>query len=157
MTHQLTEKVALVTGGARGLGRAIASTFAEHGAAVALVDLDQAGTAETAQLVRSHGTRCCEIIADLTQRGAAADAVRRTVAELGRLDILVNNAGMASVQPFLDIAEDEWDKVFAVNVRGTLAMLLAAAPVMKEQGGGRIINITCVSDGAPQLYGILCQ
>lgn len=142
MTQQLNGRVALITGGARGLGQAIAYTLADHGAAIALVDLDKQGTAETAAEIRARGLGCCEIIADLTRAGASDSAVRQTVAELGRLDIVVNNAGVASVQRFLEITEAEWDKVFAVNVRGTLAMMLAAAKYMKDNGGGRIINIT---------------
>jgi len=142
MTRLLEGRVALVTGSATGLGQAIASTLAEQGAAIALLDLDQAGMVATAKLVRDRGRPCCELLVNLTQRGAAQEAVQRTVKVLGRLDILVNNAGTASVQPLLEATEEEWDKVFAVNVRGLFCMLQAAANYMKNHGGGRIINIT---------------
>jgi NAD(P)-dependent dehydrogenase (short-subunit alcohol dehydrogenase family) len=142
MTQSLNGRVALVTGGARGLGQAIVSALAGQGAAIAVLDLDQAGLDITAKLVRDGGSRCCPLLLDLAQRGSAREAVLRVVKELGRLDILVNNAGTASVQPLLEASEEEWDKVFAVNVRGLFSMLQAAATYMKDHGGGRIINIT---------------
>jgi NAD(P)-dependent dehydrogenase (short-subunit alcohol dehydrogenase family) len=109
---------------------------------IALVDLDATGMSATARQVRSHGVRCCEITANLTDPGAAGEAVQRTLTELGQLDVLVNNAGTASVVPLLNVTVQEWDKVFAVNVTGTLTMLQAAARHMKDHGGGRIVNIT---------------
>lgn len=136
------ERIALVTGGAQGLGRLLAVKLAQRGNHVSLLDRDKAGMAETARQVRSHGVSCCEILTDLTEPQGASEAVQRTVTALGGLDALINNAGTASVQPLLEITAQEWDKVFAVNVRGTLMMLQAAARHMKGHGGGRIVNIT---------------
>jgi NAD(P)-dependent dehydrogenase (short-subunit alcohol dehydrogenase family) len=124
------------------LGQALAVRFAERGTSCALLDLDASGMAKTARHVRAYGVPCCEIRADLTDREVVVEAIKRTVTELGRLDVLVNNAGTASVQAFLEITAPEWDKVFAVNVSGTLAMMQAAARHMKDHGGGRIVNIT---------------
>jgi NAD(P)-dependent dehydrogenase (short-subunit alcohol dehydrogenase family) len=138
----LQDCVALITGAAKGLGQVLALKLAERGISVALLDLNQVGLAETAHQVRGCGVPCCEIVADLTSPREAGEAVRRTVTELGGLDVLVNNAGTASVQPLLEITLQEWDRVFAVNVGGTLAMLQAAAQFMRPHGGGRIINIT---------------
>jgi NAD(P)-dependent dehydrogenase (short-subunit alcohol dehydrogenase family) len=142
MTQRSQDRVALITGAAKGLGRALSLRLADRGALIALVDCDATGMTETARQVRARGVRCCEIMANITDAATAAQAVQRTVAELGRLDVLVNNAGTASVQPLLDVTALEWDKVFAVNVRGTLTMLQAAGRYMKDHGGGRIVNIT---------------
>jgi NAD(P)-dependent dehydrogenase (short-subunit alcohol dehydrogenase family) len=142
MTQRSHDRIALITGGAKGLGHVLALRLAERGTSIALLDLDATGMSETARQVLARGVRCCEIIANLTDPGAAGEAVQRTVTELGRLDVLVNNAGTASVQPLLKVTTQEWDKVFAVNVRGTLTMLQAAARHMKDHGGGRIVNIT---------------
>jgi NAD(P)-dependent dehydrogenase (short-subunit alcohol dehydrogenase family) len=131
----------MITGAARGLGQTLSLAFADQGAAIALLD-NNLGLASTAELIRARDGCCCELLIDLAKQGAAADAVRETVEKLGGLDILVNNAGTASVQPLLEVTEDEWDKVFAVNVRGLFFMLQAAANHMKHHGGGRIINIT---------------
>lgn len=142
MTQRPEERTVLITGGAKGLGRVLALRLAVRGTAISLLDVDASGMSETAREVRAHGVSCCEILTDLTEPQGASEAVKRTVAELGRLDALVNNAGTASVQPLLEITAQAWDKVFAVNVRGTLMMLQAAAHHMKGHGGGRIVNIT---------------
>jgi NAD(P)-dependent dehydrogenase (short-subunit alcohol dehydrogenase family) len=135
-------RVVLITGAAKGLGQRLALMLAERSASIALLDLDATGIAETAHQVRTRGVQCCEVAVDLTDTEAADKAVRRTVSDLGRLDVLINNAAIASVQPFLEVTAHEWDKVFAVNVRGAITMLQAAARYMKIHGGGRIINIT---------------
>jgi NAD(P)-dependent dehydrogenase (short-subunit alcohol dehydrogenase family) len=134
--------VVLVTGAARGLGRAVALEFATRGAAVSAVDIDADALYAVARELQTLGTRTCAIRADVSRPDDAYSAVERTVEELGRLDVVINNAGTASVQPLLEITEDEWDKVFAVNVKGVLFTLQAAARYMKENGGGRIINVT---------------
>src|SRR5438874_1365667 len=114
------DRVALITGSAKGLGQVLALKLAERGVSIALLDLDAKGVSGTARQVRSYGVRCCEITANLTDLGAAGEAVQRTLTELGQLDVLVNNAGTASVATLLNVTVQEWDKVFAVNVRGTL-------------------------------------
>jgi 3-oxoacyl-[acyl-carrier protein] reductase len=135
-------KVVLVTGAARGLGRAVALAFAARGAAVSAVDLDPDALCAVARELEASGARTCAIHADISRADDAYIAVERTVDELGRLDVLINNAGTASVQPLLEITEEEWDKVFAVNVKGVLFTLQAAARHMKQNGGGRIINVS---------------
>jgi NAD(P)-dependent dehydrogenase (short-subunit alcohol dehydrogenase family) len=135
-------RVVLVTGAARGLGRAVALSFAAQGAAVSAVDLDAAALDNVISEMQALGFPACGIQADLSRGCEAHKAVKRTVDELGRLDVVINNAGTASVQPLLEITEDEWDKVFAVNVKGVVFTLQAAARHMKENGGGRIINVS---------------
>jgi NAD(P)-dependent dehydrogenase (short-subunit alcohol dehydrogenase family) len=133
---------ALVTGGAHGLGRAVALAFGRQGASVAIADLDEKAAHEVACEIRKMSVGCCVICADVSAPGRAYEIVGRTVDEFGRLDILVNNAGTWSVQPLLGITEEEWTRVFDVNVKGLLFCLQAAARHMKENGGGKIINIS---------------
>jgi 3-oxoacyl-[acyl-carrier protein] reductase len=136
------ERVVLVTGGAQGLGRAISLAFARKGASVAIADIDEAASSETASAIRALSRKCCTVREDITVSGAAEKIVQHTVAHLGGLHILVNNAGAWSVEPFLEITEAEWDKVFRVNVKALLLCLKAGANHMKENGGGRIINVS---------------
>jgi NAD(P)-dependent dehydrogenase (short-subunit alcohol dehydrogenase family) len=135
-------KVVLVTGAAQGLGRAVALAFAREGAGVAIADRDGAGAAATAGEIKKLARPCSVIDIDLSVPDAPRKMVARAVAELGRLDVLVNNAGVWSVEPFLEISEESWDRVFAVNVRALLFSLQAAARQMMSNGGGRIINVS---------------
>lgn len=139
---RLREKVALVTGAARGLGRAVALAFARQQYAVAAIDVDSEALCAVVRELQRSGARACGIQADLSRVEESRRAIERTVNELGNLNVLVNNAGAASVEPLLEISEEEWDKVFAVNVKGLLFTLQAAAQHMSRNGGGHIINIS---------------
>ena len=140
-SFSLARRVALVTGASRGLGQGLALALAEAGADVAL--LDRGGSPETAERIRALGRRVVSLERDL--RGAGVDelgaVVRSVVDELGRLDILVNNAGIIRRQPALEYSEENWDDVLDVNLRAVFFMSQAAARVMSEAGGGKIINI----------------
>jgi NAD(P)-dependent dehydrogenase (short-subunit alcohol dehydrogenase family) len=140
--HSFQGQVVLITGAAQGLGKATALSFARRGAAVALVDMNEASLNDTAGELRREGGKCAAIAANLTAPGAATSIVQQTVAQLGHLDILINNAAASSVEALLDVTESEWDKIFAVNVKALFFMLQAAARVMKDSGGGRIVNIS---------------
>jgi NAD(P)-dependent dehydrogenase (short-subunit alcohol dehydrogenase family) len=140
--HPFRGQVVLITGAAQGLGKASALAFASRGAAVALVDVNEALLNETANELRREGGQCAILAADITAPGAAPSIVQRTLEQLGRLDILINNAAASSVEALLDVTEREWDKIFAVNVKALFFLLQAAARVMKESGGGRIINVS---------------
>ena len=135
-------KAVVITGAAQGLGKAASVAFGRRKAAVALVDINEALLEETTSELRRLGTKCFAIVADLKSAAAAQRVVDETVRQLGRVDVLVNNAAVASIQPLLEITEQEWDHVFAVNVKGLFFMLQAAARAMKETGSGRIINIS---------------
>jgi NAD(P)-dependent dehydrogenase (short-subunit alcohol dehydrogenase family) len=135
-------KAVLVTGSARGLGLSVALSFAKQGASVAIADIDEVTAREAARAISELNRRACVITADICDQPSAERVVQQTVADLGGLDILVNNAGVASVEPFLEISENEWDRVFGVNVKGVLFCLQAAARVLKERGGGKIINVS---------------
>jgi NAD(P)-dependent dehydrogenase (short-subunit alcohol dehydrogenase family) len=140
--HPFRGQVVLITGAAQGLGKASALAFASRGAAVALVDVNEALLNETGTELRREGGQCAILAADITAPGAAHSIVQKTLEQLGRLDILINNAAASSVEALLDVTEREWDKIFAVNVKALFFLLQAAARVMKESGGGRIINVS---------------
>lgn len=136
---RLDNKVALVTGAGSGIGRCIAETFAREGARVALSDIDLDAVQSAA---RTIGNNAIALRCDVSKKAEFTASVADTVSELGRLDILVNNAGTTHVnKPMLDITEDEYDRTFAVNVKGVFLGCQAAVPVFRKQGGGVIINI----------------
>ncbi|MEU6426729.1 3-oxoacyl-ACP reductase family protein [Microbispora sp. NPDC046973] len=145
----LTGKVALVTGGSRGIGAAISKRLAQAGAAVALTYVEAADRArEVAEQIEAHGGRAAVIQADLAQPQAAAEAVEQTVRELGRIDILVNNAGFLAYGPLAEVSPADLDRALAVDVRSVFLAAQAAARHMGD--GGRIISIgSCFNGRVP--------
>lgn len=136
----LEGKHALITGGASGIGRATALLFAREGAAVAVADRDEAGGHEIVDRIRSGGGRAVFVACDVTIEADCRRAVQTVVEELGGLDILFNNAGIIRRATVLDLSEEEWDRVMAVNVKGIFLMSKHAIPIMAAAGGGVIIN-----------------
>jgi NAD(P)-dependent dehydrogenase (short-subunit alcohol dehydrogenase family) len=136
----LAEKRALITGGASGIGRATALLFGQVGAAVAVVDVDAAGGHAVVQEIAGRGGQAIFVPADVTQAVDCRRAVQQTVDQFGGLDILFNNAGIIRRTTILDITQDEWDRVMAVNVKSVFLMSRCAIPVMAEQGGGVVVN-----------------
>ncbi len=138
----LQGKVALVTGASRGLGQAMAIGLAEAGADIAALDRTPECDDTQAQ-VEALGRRCMVVQQDLLQASVADlnACVKRIVSELGRLDILVNNAGIIRRAPALDFSEQDWDDVINLDVRALFFLSQAAARVMVEQGGGKIISV----------------
>ncbi len=137
---RLAGKVALVTGGAAGIGRATALLFAQEGAAVAVVDLDGAGAEEVAQEIRKDGGRALALAGDVSCAADCQRVVERTVEKLGRLDVLFNNAGIIRRANVLETSEADWDRAMAVNVKSVFLMSKCAIPVMARAGGGAIVN-----------------
>jgi NAD(P)-dependent dehydrogenase (short-subunit alcohol dehydrogenase family) len=138
----LTGRVALVTGGSKGLGLAMAAGLASAGADVALVSRhgDEAASA-AAELTRQFGRRAIGLTADVTDPAQAAAMVAATNRELGRLDILVNSAGINIRGPIGEISPEQFQQVLATNVTGTWLACRAAMPYLRESGHGRIINL----------------
>ncbi|MFC7554576.1 SDR family oxidoreductase [Pseudoroseomonas wenyumeiae] len=136
---RLAGKSALVTGGASGFGTGIARLFAEHGAKVTIMDLNGTGAEEVA---KSIGPNATAVQGDVTSHADTEAAVARAAAHGGRLDIVVNNAGWTHRnKPLLDVTEEEFDRVYAINVKSLFHMARAAVPRMRQQGGGVMINI----------------
>ena len=141
MSGRLSGRVAIVTGGAQGIGRVYARRLLSEGAQVVVADIDDQGALETA---RQLGEGALALHTDVSDKSSVRQMVERTVDSLGRVDVLVNNAalfGPLEYQPIEDISVELWDRVMAVNVRGVFLCCQAVAPVMKRQGAGKIINI----------------
>jgi acetoin reductase-like protein len=137
---KLENKVAIVTGGARGIGAAIATRFAAEGARVVVADILAPEAEDTAHAI---GRGAIGVSLDVTRRASIDAMVERVVATTGRIDILVNNAAIFDMGPLLEITEESFDRQFAVNVKGLLFTLQAVAAQMVKQGqGGKIVNFS---------------
>lgn len=143
MAGRLDGKVAVITGAARGLGAAYAKAFAAEGASVCVSDvLDLSATVAA---IQDAGAKAIGITADVTDMAACDTLIEQTAERFGGVDVLVNNAALFVDIPrrsFLDIGTEEWDKVMAVNVRGSFNCAKAVVPAMEKRGGGSIINIS---------------
>jgi 2-hydroxycyclohexanecarboxyl-CoA dehydrogenase len=138
----LSGRIAVVTGAGRGIGAAIASQLAEHGAAVAIWDVDGHHAAETAAgLTADHGGKAVGIQVDVADRASVDAGVAAVEQQLGPIDVLVNNAGVDVIKPFFESDEQEWDRIIAVNLKGTILCCHRVAPGMVERGRGAIVNI----------------
>lgn len=137
---ELVGKIALVTGGASGIGRATVELFLEEGASVVIVDQDGERGEELATALRGRGLPASFMRADVSSAADCKAAVEATVKRHGRIDVLFNNAGITRRANVIDTSESEWDQVMAVNVKSIFLMCKFAVPVMIAQGGGSIIN-----------------
>src|SRR5262245_22717968 len=138
---RLADKVAVITGGAAGIGFAYARRFLAEGARVVLADVaDPVGAAEKL----GAPERVLGLLADVSDAASVASMAEAAARRFGRIDVLVNNAALFAAlkpQPFDEIPESEWDRVMAVNVKGVWHCVRAVAPIMRAQGGGRIVNV----------------
>jgi len=135
------ERTALVTGGGRGIGRAIALALAADSRTVAVADIAEDEAAETASLIVADGGRAGAVRLDVTDRDSVRAGIEEARAELGPIQILVNNAGWDELVPFLETDEPFWDKVIEINFKGCLRVTREVLPTMVEAGWGRVINI----------------
>jgi NAD(P)-dependent dehydrogenase (short-subunit alcohol dehydrogenase family) len=148
--NRLARKTALISGAARGIGRAIAELFSREGATVYIGDIDAALGEETAQALNCQQTvgnvpqRVRFIHLDVTDKSSWQHGCRRMIDQVGRIDILVNNAGIGCPVPFENISVEVWEEVMAVNVRGVFLGTQQVLPIMRNQGGGVILNISSV-------------
>ncbi|WP_416967949.1 SDR family NAD(P)-dependent oxidoreductase [Streptomyces sp. 4F14] len=149
----LEGKVAVVTGGARGIGEGIARILAAKGAAVAVWDLNTEGAEKTAAEIVAAGGVAIAVGGDAANATEVAKAAARTREELGPVTILVNNAGTTAYQPFTDISEDAWDRMIGINLKGPFLVTKEIVPDMLAAGWGRIVNISSSSaqTGAPYM------
>ncbi|HVE86137.1 MAG TPA: 3-oxoacyl-[acyl-carrier-protein] reductase [Myxococcales bacterium] len=145
MQVSLKDKVALVTGGSRGIGRACAVALARAGAKVAITYAgNEAAAQQAVALIEKEGGQARALKFDVADTAACAGAVDQVVQELGRLDVLVNNAGVAVDGLVMRVKDDDWDKQLDTNLKGPFALIRAASRPMMKQKGGSIINLTSV-------------
>ncbi len=141
---RLNDKVAVVTGGGRGIGRFIANGLAEAGADIVIASRKIENCRNAAEQIASLGKKTLAVSCDLEQPEQIDRLVERTLENFGRIDILVNNAGLTWGAPTLEYPIEKWEKVIHVNLRAVFLLSQKAATVMKSQGGGKIINITSI-------------
>jgi NAD(P)-dependent dehydrogenase (short-subunit alcohol dehydrogenase family) len=145
MSRQLDNRVALITGAARGLGRAIAELFAQEGATIVVADLKQHWAQVVIDGVESKGGRGLALGADLSDQNTVTAVVERIGESFGRLDVVVNNAMWNRYEPIADIRPETLDRMVGIGFSAVVWTIQAAAPLMRATGGGSIINITSVS------------
>lgn len=140
----LKDTVAIVTGGARGIGRGVAISLAHEGVKVVIADLPalKEDGERTAEEVRKAGSEALVVDVDVRDSSQVQAMVERAIQHFGQVDILVNNAGVISVRPVIAMEEEEWDRVLGVNLKGTFLCSKAVAPHMMERRSGRIINMS---------------
>jgi len=142
--YDLRGKVAIVTGGSRGIGRAIALGLADCGAKLVLAARTQEALEKVVSEIKGNGGEAMRVVTDLMVSDQIHALVEASMKTYGRVDILINNAARSFLRPLMDLREDGWDKIFDVNCKAVFLLSRAAAKIMGEQGGGRIINITTI-------------
>jgi 3-oxoacyl-[acyl-carrier protein] reductase len=143
--RRLEDRVAIVTGGARGLGKTFCLAMAEHGAKLVIADILDKEARQTAEEIQARNGSAIALKVDVTSEEDTLGMAEETIKQFGRIDILVNNAAMVygiTRKPFTEIPPAEWDKLMTVNLRGPFLCSRAVFPQMKKQGRGKIINLT---------------
>jgi NAD(P)-dependent dehydrogenase (short-subunit alcohol dehydrogenase family) len=143
--ERLEGRVAIVTGGGNGLGRAIAELFSLEGASVVVADIDEKAANETAALIRDKGGEALAVKTDVSLAPEVDRLMSATATKYGRIDILVNNAGVRGMGGVLDLTEDDWDRILSVNLKGMFLCSKFALPHMLRQGKGNIVCISSIS------------
>jgi NAD(P)-dependent dehydrogenase (short-subunit alcohol dehydrogenase family) len=154
MMFRLDGKTAVVTGAGSGIGQAIASTFAAHGARIIVLERDAAGAATTVERIRAAGGAAVAVACDVADAAAVAAAFDRVDQDTKRLDILVNNAGIAHIGTVESTTEADLDRIYAVNVKGVFLCAQAGIRRMSRQGGGVILNLASIASliGLPDRF-----
>lgn len=138
---QLKEKVAIVTGGARGIGRAICQTLAKEGAIIVVCDINEKAAQATAKEIKGKNFNAMAVKVDVSRASEVNLAIKNVLNEFDRVDILVNNAGICSLTPLEEITEEEWDRVININLKGTFLCSQAVLRPMMAQKSGKIVSI----------------
>ncbi|MFB5660967.1 SDR family NAD(P)-dependent oxidoreductase [Alteribacillus sp. HJP-4] len=144
---KLHEKVAVITGGGSGIGQSTSRLFADEGAQVVIVDIDEEAGSHTAGQINENGGRAFFFSADVTNEESIISTVSLIIQKLGKIDILFNNAGISGVGPLHEVKTENWDKIFAVNVKGVFLTSKHVIPSMIENRSGSIINMSsCIAE-----------
>jgi len=138
MTQQLTDRVAIVVGGASGLGDAISRRFAQEGATMVVADIDEAGAKVVADAIVADGGKAVAVACDVT-KSAEVDAMTAEAARLGRIGVLVCSAAIESLKPVVELSDEEWQRVLDIDLKGPFLCMKAAIPHMVKGGGGSVI------------------
>ena len=141
---RLKEKVAIITGGASGIGKATAILFAAHGAKIVVADIDERGANQTVTDIHNAGNEAIYIQTDVTISANTERMVAETVSRYGKLDILLSSAGIAMRLPVADLPEEDWHRCLDVNLTGVYLCAKAAIPAMRKNRGGSIINLSSI-------------
>ncbi len=147
---RLLNKVAIVTGGSQGIGKAYSVGMAKEGAAVVIADIDEKQGQAVVQTIKEAGGKALFVKTDVSSKAQVEAMVKQAVDTYGSLDVIVNNAAILEAEPIMEITEKNWDRQMAVNGKGTLFCCQAAAAVMKKQKRGKIINISSIGALAAQ-------
>lgn len=144
MDKRLKTKVAVITGAARGIGEAIATLFAQEGAAIVLSDVNENLLKDTEAKIRALGVEVLSCRTDVTKQEEVEAMVKKTVDKFGKIDILVNNAGITKDALLIRMSEADWDAVLSINLKGAFLCARAAAKVMMKQRSGKIVNMASI-------------
>ncbi len=147
MFEDLKDKVAIITGARRGMGRTHCLTLAKHGVKVVVSDISQEDCEKVVNEIKLQGGTAMALQCDVSKKEEVERLIQETIKKFGRIDILVNNAGIVQFQPFLDLSEQDWDKTLNVNLRGYFLCGQTAAKEMAKQKKGVIVNIASVAMG----------
>lgn len=142
--QRLAGRVALVTGGGSGIGRAVAVRLASEGSAIVVADIDAEGGKETCRQVQAQGGRALFVLADVTRAADAEKMVQETVTAYARLDVLFTSAGVGASGSVADISEEDWDRVVGLDLRGVFLSSKFAIPEMRKVGGGAIVHVSSI-------------
>jgi len=143
----LTGKVAIITGARRGMGRTHALELAKVGAKIVVSDISEEDCQKVVEEIRKEGGEAIAIKCDVSKKKEVDEMVKKTVEAFGKIDVLVNNAGILQFKPFLELAEEDWDKMLDVNLKGYFLCAQAVAREMAKQKSGAIINISSIAAG----------
>jgi 3-oxoacyl-[acyl-carrier protein] reductase len=145
LTKRLAGEVAIVTGGAGGIGQAVANRLCAEGAKVAILDIDGAAARKAATTLGDNGFEAMPLTCDVTKRAEVLTAVEATLKRFGRVTVLVNNAGIVRRASFLELSDETWDEVIGINLTGAFIVAQEVSRVMAKQRSGRIVNMASVA------------
>lgn len=141
---RLDEKVAIITGGASGIGKKTAEIFSKEGAAIAIFDVNREALNQTEKEIRDNGGKCNGYVVDVTNFEDVTEKVKEVIEDFGKIDVLVNNAGITRDNFLTKMEIDDWNKVISINLTGTFNCAKATASYMMEQSKGNIVNVSSV-------------